>query len=83
MADCNFGGDCYNYAVLASGALDIVIETTLKLWDMAALAPVVRAAGGTMTDWTGKPITRASQGDVIASSDPALHRQALAAITET
>lgn len=82
VADCNFGGDCYNYAVLASGWLDLVLETTLKLWDFAALAPVVIAAGGAMTDWSGRPLTIDSAGDVLASSDPALHRAALAAITE-
>ena len=82
VADCNYGGDCYNYGVLASGALDVVIETTLKIWDLAALAPIVIAAGGAMTDWTGKSLTADSAGDVIASSDPSLHRAVLAAITE-
>lgn len=82
VADCNFGGDCYNYGVLASGSLDVVIETTLKIWDMAALAPVVISAGGAMTDWSGAPLTVHSKGDVVASSDPSLHRAVLAAITE-
>lgn len=77
VADCNFGGDCYNYAVLATGRLDLVLESGLKPWDFAALAPVVIAAGGCMTDWSGKPLTLASAGDVLASSDPAVHRAAL------
>lgn len=80
VADCNFGGDCYNYAILASGWLDLVMETTLKLWDFAALAPVVIAAGGAMTDWSGRPLTMDSPGDVLASGDPALHKLALQAI---
>ncbi len=80
VADCNFGGDCYNYAVLASGWLDLVMETTLKIWDFAALAPVILAAGGAMTDWSGAPLTAASKGDVLASSDPAVHRAALSVI---
>lgn len=82
VADCNFGGDCYNYAVLASGWLDFVLETTLKPWDYSALAPVVIAAGGAMTDWSGAPLTLASAGDVLASSDPALHRAALALLND-
>ncbi len=82
VADCNFGGDCYNYAVLASGWLDFVLETTLKPWDYAALAPVVIAAGGCMTDWSGAPLTLGSEGDVLASSDLALHRAALALLND-
>ncbi len=82
VLDCNFGGDCYNYAVLAGGYIDLVLETTLKTWDFAALAPVVIAAGGAMTDWSGAPLTKASAGDVLASSDPALHRAALGVLTE-
>jgi len=82
VADCNFGGDCYNYAVLASGWLDAVIETGLKTWDFAALAPVVIAAGGAMTDWTGAPLRLGGAGDVLASSDPAVHRAALQAMSD-
>ena len=81
VADCNFGGDCYNYAVLAGGWLDLVVETGLKTWDFAAIAPVVRAAGGAMTDWSGAPLVMGGAGDVLASSDPSLHRAALAAIS--
>lgn len=75
--DCNFGGDCYNYAVLASGFLDIVVETSLKPWDFAAIVPVILAAGGSITDWQGRPLLLSSAGDVVASSDSALHRQVL------
>lgn len=67
-----FGGDCCNYALLASGFIDIVVEADLKLWDFAALAPLVLAAGGAMTDWQGRPLTAASDGRVIACGDPAL-----------
>jgi histidinol phosphatase-like enzyme (inositol monophosphatase family) len=65
------GGDCYNYACVASGHLDIVVETGLKLHDFAALVPVVEGAGGRMCDWSGDPLTAASAGDVIAAGDPA------------
>lgn len=65
------GGDCYNYACVASGWLDIVVEAGLKLHDFAALVPVVEGAGGRMCDWNGDPLTAASTGEVIAAGDPA------------
>jgi histidinol phosphatase-like enzyme (inositol monophosphatase family) len=65
------GGDCYNYATVASGYLDIVVEAGLKLHDFAALIPVVEGAGGMMCDWSGDPLTAASKGEVIAVGDPA------------
>jgi fructose-1,6-bisphosphatase/inositol monophosphatase family enzyme len=69
--DTVWGGDCYNYALLASGHIDIVVESGLKLHDRAALVPVVEGAGGRMCDWSGEPLTDASEGDVIAIGDPA------------
>ncbi|MBO9671038.1 MAG: histidinol-phosphatase [Sphingobium sp.] len=69
--DTVWGGDCYNYALLASGHIDIVVESGLKLHDLAALVPVVEGAGGRMCDWSGEPLTDASDGDVIAIGDPA------------
>ncbi|MFM5923616.1 MAG: histidinol-phosphatase [Novosphingobium sp.] len=65
------GGDCYNYAMLASGHLDIVCEANLKLHDWAALVPVVEGAGGTMCDWNGEPLHAASDGHVLALGNPA------------
>ncbi len=65
------GGDCYNYAMLASGHLDIVCEAGLKLHDYAALVPVVEGAGGTMCDWNGDPLHAGSTGHVLALGDPA------------
>lgn len=65
------GGDCYNYAMLASGHLDIVCEAGLKLHDFAALVPVVEGAGGTMCDWNGDPLHAGSTGHVLALGDPA------------
>ena len=53
-----FGGDCYAYAMLASGHIDIIIEAELKHWDVAALIPVIENAGGIVTDWEGKPGSR-------------------------
>ena len=66
-----YGGDCYNYALLASGHLDIVIESGLKLHDYAALVPVVEGAGGMMSDWQGNPLDAGSDGSVLALGEPA------------
>jgi histidinol phosphatase-like enzyme (inositol monophosphatase family) len=66
-----YGGDCYNYGLLASGHVDIVVEAGLKLYDFAALVPVVEGAGGRMCDWAGDPLHAGSNGEVIAAGDPA------------
>ncbi|MCW1383074.1 inositol monophosphatase family protein [Novosphingobium sp. KCTC 2891] len=65
------GGDCYNYAMLATGQIDVVCEANLKLHDWAALVPVVEGAGGTMADWNGEPLHAGSDGHVLALGDPA------------
>lgn len=72
-----YGGDCYNYGLLASGHIDLVIESGLQLYDYAALVPVIEAAGGRMTDWQGRPLGQGSDGRVIAAGDPALIDQVL------
>ncbi len=66
-----WGGDCYNYGLLATGQIDLVVEAGLKLHDFAALVPVVEGSGGIMCDWTGEPLHAASDGHVIALGDPA------------
>jgi histidinol phosphatase-like enzyme (inositol monophosphatase family) len=66
-----YGGDCYNYGLVASGHVDLVVESGLKLHDFAALVPIVEGAGGRMCDWRGEPLDADSNGDVIACGDPA------------
>ncbi|MDR2856847.1 MAG: inositol monophosphatase family protein [Novosphingobium sp.] len=74
------GGDCYNYALLASGHLDLVCEAGLKLHDWAALVPVIEGAGGTMCDWNGDPLHAGSDGHVLALGDPARLEDAVEAL---
>lgn len=74
------GGDCYNYAMLATGQLDIVCEAGLKIHDWAALVPVVEGAGGTMADWNGEPLHAGSEGHVLALGDPARLDDAIEAL---
>ena len=70
-----FGGDCYNYGMVASGYIDIVIENTLKVHDYMALIPVIEGAGGKITDKFGKIINFDSDGSVVVSSNEKLHMQ--------
>lgn len=65
-----WGGDCYAYGLLALGQLDIVAECTMRPWDWAALVPVVEGAGGSMTDWQGRPLRLDGDGTVLALGDP-------------
>lgn len=72
-----FGGDCYSYALLASGHVDLVVEADLKPYDYLALVPVIEAAGGVISDWQGAALGLDSGGRVVAAATPQLHRQAL------
>jgi len=70
-----FGGDCYIFAVLAMGFCDLVVESHLHRWDVAALIPVVEGAGGIITDWKGGDCSHG--GQVIAAGDRQVHEEAL------
>ncbi len=76
-----FGADCYAYAQLASGFVDLVVEADLKAYDFCALVPVIAGAGGSITDWQGKPLGLASDGRVVAAGDPSLGPKTLAILT--
>ncbi len=73
-----YGGDCYCYALLAMGFVDIVIETGLAPYDIAALIPIVQGAGGIVTSWEGG--SAVSGGSVLACANAQLHEQVLALI---
>jgi myo-inositol-1(or 4)-monophosphatase len=75
-----WGGDCYAYGLLALGQIDVIVECDLKPWDWAALLPVIEGAGGAVTDWQGKPLRVAGNGQVIAVGDKALLPQVVAAL---
>lgn len=73
-----FGLDCYGYALLAAGHADIVIEPFLNTYDIAALVPIIREAGGAIACWDGSEPT--GGGNVVAAATPALLDKALAVI---
>jgi myo-inositol-1(or 4)-monophosphatase len=73
-----FGGDCYNYAMLAAGHLDLVVESQLKPYDIVPLIPILEGAGCVVTDWQGS--ASLGGGDVVAAGSRELHRAALGAL---
>jgi histidinol phosphatase-like enzyme (inositol monophosphatase family) len=71
-----YGGDCYAYAMLAAGHIDLVVEAKLKPYDIVAIIPIVEGAGGVVTTWQGTDAS--GGGTVIAAGDRRVHREALA-----
>jgi len=69
------GYDCYAYAMVATGFMDVVIESGLEAYDIQALIPIIEGAGGIITDWTGG--SAAEGGQVVAAATPELHAQVL------
>ena len=73
-----YGGDCYAYGLVASGYADLVIEAGLKVYDWAAIVPVLEGAGGRITDWTGQPLELATAASrVVAAGDGRIHAEAV------
>ncbi|KAL3538997.1 hypothetical protein ACH5RR_002363 [Cinchona calisaya] len=82
-----YGCDCYAYALLATGYVDLVIESGLKPYDFLSLIPVIEGAGGIITDWKGNKLnwkasadSRAPSFNVVAAGDKQLLQQALDAL---
>lgn len=67
--------DCYAFALLAMGQIDVVIDYDLQPYDYLPVVPVVEAAGGIMTDWAGDRLGLNSDGRVVAAATPELHRE--------
>ena len=75
VRNMRYGTDCYGYAMLAFGQVDLVLETSLKPYDVQALMPIVEGAGGVLSAWDGG--NPAMGGSVLASGDATLHAQVL------
>lgn len=71
-----YGLDCYGYALLAAGQVDLVIEAGLQHYDIAAPLALIEAAGGIVTNWQGGPAYEG--GQVIAAASQSVHKAALA-----
>ena len=70
-----YGMDCYAYALLAAGHIDLVIEAGLQAYDIQAPIALIEAAGGNVTNWTGGPAH--TGGQVVAASNRSLLKAAL------
>jgi len=73
------GCDAYAYAMVALGALDMVIEAGLKSWDIECALPLIEGAGGVVTDWRGQPVGQHG-GQVVIAGDRACLDEALVAL---
>lgn len=70
-----YGGDCYLFAALALGFVDIIIEAGFNRWDVAALIPLVEGAGGVITDWSGGDCRDGKT--ILACGDRRVHEEAI------
>jgi myo-inositol-1(or 4)-monophosphatase len=70
-------GDCFGYLLVATGWADIMCDPILNPWDIAALIPVIRGAGGVITDWQGRDPVNATS---LVAAIPGLHAQVIAAL---
>ncbi|MFW2383954.1 MAG: inositol monophosphatase family protein [Acidimicrobiales bacterium] len=75
-----FGGDCHNYALLANGDIDLVVENQMQTYDILPLVPIIESAGGVVTDGNGNPPLEG--GMIIAAATQELHTAALKAMNE-
>ena len=69
-------GDCYGYMMVATGRADVMLDAVMNLWDVAALYPVIREAGGQITTWAGEP----GPGQSSLATNGLLHAVALEAL---
>ncbi len=70
-----YGGDCYLFAALALGFVDVIIEANFHAWDAAALIPIVEGAGGVMTSWDGG--SAAPGKTILAAGDARVHAEVM------
>jgi fructose-1,6-bisphosphatase/inositol monophosphatase family enzyme len=73
-----YGMDCYAYALIAAGQIDLVVEAGLQTYDVMAPIAVIEAAGGIVTDWEGRPAHQG--GRVLAAANAEIHAAALAVL---
>ncbi|MGB1900556.1 MAG: inositol monophosphatase family protein, partial [Candidatus Puniceispirillaceae bacterium] len=81
VAVTNYGGDCHNYALLAAGHIDLVMEDSLAAHDMMAVVALMLAAGATVSDLDGQSIQLGQSTSILAAATPQLHQAALALIS--
>ena len=79
----NYGGDCHNYALLAAGHIDLVIEDSLAPHDIMGVVPIMQAAGACVTDLQGDPVRYPDTTSLLCTATPELHAAVLAIIGDS
>jgi myo-inositol-1(or 4)-monophosphatase len=70
-------GDCYGYYLLATGYADIMVDPIMSPWDSLALIPIIRGAGGIITDYQGyDPV----KGNSIIAASSSIHSVAISTL---
>lgn len=67
-------GDCYGYYLLATGYADMMIDPIMNIWDSMALIPIIKGAGGVITDYQGND---AVKGTSIVAASPQIHPEVI------
>ena len=68
-----WGGDCYQYGLMANGFVDVILEANMQPYDYLALVPVIEGAGGCISDFRGQALTlKTGTSTVVACGDPGL-----------
>jgi myo-inositol-1(or 4)-monophosphatase len=67
-------GDCYGYYLLATGFADVMIDPIMSFWDTMALIPIIKGAGGIITDYKGDDPVK---GSSIIAASPGVHSQVI------
>jgi histidinol phosphatase-like enzyme (inositol monophosphatase family) len=70
-------GDCYGYLLVATGWADVMCDPIMNPWDIQALVPIIRGAGGVVTDWNGGDPVKA---DSLVAAGPELHGRIISAL---
>ena len=70
-------GDCYGYYLLATGYIDIMVDPIMSVWDTMALVPVVKGAGGIITDYQGRDVLK---GDSVIAASSDIHSEVVKAL---
>ena len=79
----NYGGDCHNYALLAAGHIDLVIEDSLAPHDIMGIVPIMQAAGACVTDLRGNLVRYPQTTSLLCAATPELHAAVLAIIGDS
>lgn len=73
-----YSADCYAFAMLAAGHVDIAVDPAMQPYDIVALIPIIEKAGGVVTTFDGRPAE--AGGDILAAATPELHKAAMACL---